>query len=54
MISIVGMGKLGLPLAAVFAKHGYRVIGIDIDKDKIQAINDKTFNSVEPLLNEYI
>lgn len=54
MISVIGMGKLGLPLAAFFAKNGYRVIGVDIDKEKIQAINAKTFNSMEPFLTEYI
>lgn len=37
-ISIVGLGRLGLPLAVCFAKD-FRVIGIDIDPAVVEAIN---------------
>jgi UDP-N-acetyl-D-glucosamine dehydrogenase len=37
-ISIVGLGYVGLPLAVEFAKCGFRVLGIDIDKDRINHI----------------
>lgn len=39
MISIVGLGYVGLPLMLRFAEVGYRVIGIDVDERKNQAIN---------------
>ncbi|KTD62021.1 nucleotide sugar dehydrogenase [Legionella spiritensis] len=39
MISIVGLGYVGLPLMLRFAEVGYRVIGIDVDESKNQAIN---------------
>lgn len=39
-IGIVGIGKLGAPLASVFAQAGHRVTCVDIDKNKINLIND--------------
>ena len=38
-ISIIGMGYVGLPLAVEFARAGFQVTGIDIDKEKISALN---------------
>ncbi|OGX15667.1 MAG: hypothetical protein A2166_02740 [Omnitrophica WOR_2 bacterium RBG_13_41_10] len=38
-ISVFGLGKLGLCIAACFADKNYKVTGVDIDKDKIDAIN---------------
>jgi UDP-N-acetyl-D-glucosamine dehydrogenase len=37
-IGVVGMGYVGLPLATVLAKAGYRVIGVDSDPEKVAAI----------------
>ena len=37
-ISIIGLGKLGLPLAVVFANKNYFTIGIDID-DTTNTVN---------------
>jgi len=37
-IGIIGMGYVGLPLAAVAAKKGYEVYGIDTDKEKLKII----------------
>ncbi|MCB0079021.1 MAG: nucleotide sugar dehydrogenase, partial [Anaerolineales bacterium] len=38
-IGIVGMGYVGLPLALVFAQAGFRVIGFDVDPEKVESIN---------------
>jgi len=38
-ISVVGLGKLGLCMAACFADKGFRVTGMDIDVNKIDLIN---------------
>jgi nucleotide sugar dehydrogenase len=38
-IAIYGLGKMGLPLAAVFADAGARVIGADIDEGVVHGIN---------------
>jgi UDPglucose 6-dehydrogenase len=38
-ISVIGLGKLGLCMAACFASKGYKVIGIDIDEIKVDRVN---------------
>jgi len=38
-IGIVGIGKLGLPLASLFAQAGHHVVCVDIDQNKIEMIN---------------
>ena len=38
-IAVVGLGKIGLPLAAQFAHKGHDVIGIDINADTVATIN---------------
>ncbi len=37
-IAVVGMGYVGLPLAVAFARQGMRVIGIDVDGDKVEKL----------------
>lgn len=39
IIGIVGLGYVGLPLMLRFAEMGYRVIGIDVDEQKNQLLN---------------
>ena len=31
-IGIIGLGCVGLPLAILFAKRGFKIFGFDIDK----------------------
>jgi len=38
-IGVIGLGYVGLPLAIEFVSAGYKVIGIDIDKNKVDSIN---------------
>ncbi len=38
-IGIIGLGYVGLPLAGVFAKRKFNVIGFDIDEQKVQMLN---------------
>src|SRR3989344_1445283 len=38
-ISVIGLGKAGLPLAAVMADAGLDVLGVDVDKEKTALIN---------------
>jgi len=40
-IAVVGLGYVGLPLAIAFAKQGFPVLGIDVDKDRIERIRRK-------------
>ena len=39
-IGIIGMGYVGLPLAIAYAEKGFKVIGIDIDINKVEKINN--------------
>lgn len=39
-ICIVGLGKLGAPMAAVFASRGYEVRGVDLDPQAVRALNE--------------
>ena len=38
-IAIVGLGYVGLPLSLQFARSGANVVGLDIDSQKVDAIN---------------
>jgi len=38
-LAIIGMGYVGLPLALSFAQAGLRVTGIDVNPDKVTAVN---------------
>ena len=40
-VGVVGMGYVGLPLILCFVEKGYRSIGIDIDKSKIDSLMTK-------------
>ncbi|MEK7467350.1 MAG: nucleotide sugar dehydrogenase [Planctomycetota bacterium] len=40
-VGIVGLGYVGLPLARVFTQAGLRVLGFDIDPEKIRALAEK-------------
>ncbi len=53
-VSVVGLGKLGAPLAAVLASRGFTVIGLDVNKTLVDALNAGRMPIVEPQLNELI
>jgi UDP-N-acetyl-D-glucosamine dehydrogenase len=39
LVGIIGLGYVGLPLAQAFTIGGYRVLGFDIDANKVEKIN---------------
>lgn len=53
-LSIVGLGKLGAPLAAVFASKGFDVVGTDLSREYVDAINAGRAPVDEPQLQELI
>ena len=53
-ISVVGLGKLGSPLAAVFASKGFTVIGNDVNAAAVHALNTGRAPVDEPRLQELI
>jgi len=39
-IAIIGLGYVGLPLAIRFSEEGFKVAGFDIDKEKVDLLNN--------------
>ena len=38
-IAVVGLGYVGLPLCIRFCESGLKVVGLDVDQEKVDAIN---------------
>lgn len=53
-VSVIGLGKLGSPMAACFAAKGLRVVGVDADPNKVNAINAGRAPVFEPQLEEFL
>jgi UDPglucose 6-dehydrogenase len=53
-ISVMGLGKLGAPLAACFAARCFQVTAVDVDKKKVDDINQGAAPVSEPGLAELI
>jgi UDPglucose 6-dehydrogenase len=53
-VSVIGLGKLGAPMAAVFAAKGHRVIGIDVNPAYVAALEAGRAPVEEPQLQEMI
>jgi UDPglucose 6-dehydrogenase len=53
-VSIIGLGKLGAPMAAVMAHKGNTVVGVDINPEFVTAINEGRPPVNEPQLAEMI
>lgn len=58
VVGIIGMGYVGLPAAVALAEEGFTVIGIDVDKTKVDALNrsesyieDVASTSLKPLID---
>lgn len=50
-ISVIGLGYIGLPTAAILASKQMHVIGVDINKFTVDLINDCKIHIVEPGLD---
>ena len=53
-ISVIGLGYIGLPTAAVIASKGVDVIGVDINKAAVDLINQGKIHIIEPDLDELV
>ncbi len=53
-LSFFGLGKLGLPLAALFARSGLRTFAIDIDTTLVEQLRAGATPLVEPGLDELL
>lgn len=50
-ISVIGLGYIGLPTAAVIASRGKEVIGVDVNQKAVDTINQGQIHIVEPELD---
>lgn len=50
-ISVVGLGYIGLPTAAMFASRKKKVIGVDVNQHAVDTINQGKIHIVEPELD---
>ncbi|WP_150640192.1 UDP-N-acetyl-D-mannosamine dehydrogenase [Pseudomonas fluorescens] len=50
-ISVIGLGYIGLPTAAVFASRKIKVVGVDVNKLAVDTINKGMIHIVEPDLD---
>ena len=53
-ISVVGIGRLGICIAAVFAERQHHVIGVDIKEERVREVNEGKIKTTEPFLAEYL
>ena len=51
IISVIGLGYIGLPTAALLASRGIKVIGVDLNKHTVDTINQGNTHIVEPELD---
>jgi UDP-N-acetyl-D-glucosamine dehydrogenase len=52
-IGVVGLGYVGLPLAIEFSKKGFQAVGIDLDKTKIDSLQQGK-NYIQDIRDEWV
>ena len=53
-ISMIGLGYIGLPTAAVLASRKVNVIGVDVNQNTVNKINEGKIHIIEPDLDVYV
>ena len=53
-VSVIGMGYIGLPTCAIFARSGLTVMGIDVNQAVVDKVNRGEIHIVEPELDGLI
>ena len=53
-ISVIGLGYIGLPTAALLASNGYFVFGMDVSDHAVNTINQGKIHIVEPDLDAFV
>lgn len=50
-VSVIGLGYIGLPTAALFASNKISVVGVDVNENVVNTINNGDIHITEPGLN---
>jgi UDP-N-acetyl-D-mannosaminuronic acid dehydrogenase len=50
-VSVIGLGYIGLPTAAVLASRQVEVIGVDVNQHTVDTINQGKIHIIEPELD---
>ncbi|BAM69999.1 UDP-N-acetyl-D-mannosaminuronic acid dehydrogenase [Methanothermobacter sp. CaT2] len=53
-IAVFGLGHIGLPTAALFARAGFKVTGVDINPETVEKVNIGRSPVLEPGLDELV
>ena len=53
-VCVLGLGYIGLPTSVILAKSGFKVNGVDTNKDIVKGINNGMSHINEPGLEELI
>ena len=53
-LTVIGLGYIGLPTAAMFSSKGLHVVGVDINRHVVNTINNGEIHIVEPGLSEIV
>lgn len=53
-VSVIGLGYIGLPTAAILASKGFKVSGVDINPEIVKTINQGEIHIVEPELENLV
>ena len=53
-VSVIGLGRVGLPLALAFADRGFEVLGIDNDPQRLAALGAREMPFREPGAQELL
>jgi len=53
-VSVIGVGRLGICFALTLERAGYEVLGVDLFPGYVKQINDKTLESDEENVEEYL
>ena len=54
VVTVIGLGYIGLPTAALLASKGHTVLGMDVDRYVVDTINRGEIHIVEPDLDTYV
>lgn len=54
VVCVLGLGRVGLPFATVLARSGLKVIGVDVDKKRIDEINSGNMPFYYPDIEEWL